>query len=92
MFPGLTDGVGAENFSEEAQRFAIKDSSELYTACDDGKTPFVSAADITAVASRALTDKKPHNNGYRILGPELLTYDEMSYHQPDRKSQLEYQH
>jgi hypothetical protein len=24
-----------------------------------------------------LTDDKPHNCAYRILGPELLTYDEV---------------
>jgi len=30
------------------------------------------------VAFRTLTDDKPHNRAYRILGPELLTYDEVA--------------
>ena len=47
------------------------------TACGDGKIPFVSATDIAAAAFHALTDTKLHNTDYRILGPELLTYDEV---------------
>lgn len=55
----------------------IKDEGKIYTACGDGKIPFVSAADIAAVAFHVLTDTKPHNTDYRVLGPELLTYDEV---------------
>ncbi|KAI4765059.1 NAD(P)-binding protein [Aureobasidium sp. EXF-3400] len=54
----------------------ITQYSKIFTACSDGKIPWVSANDIAAVAFRCLTDKKPHNRAYRILGPELLTYDE----------------
>ena len=43
-----------------------------------GRSPFVSAADVADVAFHALTDMEPHNTDYRILGPELLTYDEVS--------------
>lgn len=56
----------------------IKNESKIYTACGDGKSPFVSAADIAAVAYRALIDETPHNCDYRVLGPELLTYDEVT--------------
>ncbi|EZF27336.1 hypothetical protein H112_00632 [Trichophyton rubrum D6] len=49
-----------------------------FMACGDGKIPFVSAIDIAAVVFRALTDPKSHNCDYRILGPELLTYDEVA--------------
>lgn len=38
----------------------------------------MSAIDIAAVVFRALTDPKSHNCDYRILGPELLTYDEVA--------------
>ncbi|KAF9813954.1 hypothetical protein IEO21_05390 [Rhodonia placenta] len=31
-----------------------------------------------AVAFRTLTDEEPHNTDYRVLGPELLTYDEIA--------------
>lgn len=66
-----------ENFSNYSHQIAIKTEGRIYTACEDGKIPFVSAADIAAVAFHALTDIKPHNTDYRILGPELLTYDEV---------------
>ena len=68
------DGTGSENFLYNA---AIKDESRVYSACGDGKIPFVSATDIAAVAFRALTDEKPHNTSYLIVGPELLTYDQV---------------
>ena len=59
-------------------QITIKEEGKIYTACQDGKIPFVSARDIAAVAFHALTDLKPHNTDYRILGPEFLTYDEVS--------------
>jgi len=71
------NGRAIENLSEEAQRFIIKDTSKIYTACGDGKIPFISTTDIAAVAFKALTDEKSHNNDHRILGPELLTYDQV---------------
>ncbi|MCJ1251585.1 hypothetical protein MMC30_008820 [Trapelia coarctata] len=67
-----------ENLSEEAQRFLIKDTGKIYTACGDGKVPFISTTDIAAVAFKALTDKKSHNTDHTILGPELLTYDQVA--------------
>jgi festuclavine dehydrogenase len=56
---------------------AIKNENKIYSAAGDGKIPFVSADDIARVAFRALTDKKPHNTEHIILGPELLTYDQV---------------
>ncbi|KAL9044799.1 MAG: hypothetical protein Q9214_002088 [Letrouitia sp. 1 TL-2023] len=35
---------------------AIKDVGKIYSACGDGKIPFVSAKDVGAMAFRALTD------------------------------------
>ena len=63
--------------SEQEQLPMIKNESKLYTACGDGKAPLVSAIDIAAVAFQALTDKAPQHCDYRVLGPELLTYDEV---------------
>ncbi|KAI9830056.1 MAG: hypothetical protein M1819_005886 [Sarea resinae] len=65
-----------ENYTEEAARFIVRDQDKIITACGEGQIPFVSASDIAAVAFRTLTDKKPHNTDYRILGPELLTHDD----------------
>ncbi|EED79990.1 predicted protein, partial [Postia placenta Mad-698-R] len=67
-----------ENLSEGIHRATVRDEGNIYTACGDGKISFVSASDIAAVAFRALTDEKPHNTDYRVLGPELLTYDEIA--------------
>ncbi|OCL05249.1 hypothetical protein AOQ84DRAFT_379777 [Glonium stellatum] len=39
---------------------------------------FASAVDIAAVALHTLTDKKLENTGYRIVGPEPLTHDEVA--------------
>ncbi|KAI9794246.1 MAG: hypothetical protein M1816_006172 [Peltula sp. TS41687] len=65
-----------ENFSEQDTYCStIKDESKIYSACGDGKIPFISATDIAAVAFHALTDEKIHETEYRVLGPELLTYD-----------------
>lgn len=68
-----------ENFLEDGPLFLIKKQGKVYTATGNGKAPFVSADDIAAVAYRALTDKKSHNTDYLILGPELLSYDEVRF-------------
>jgi hypothetical protein len=39
--------------------------------------PFVSVADIAAVAFYALTVEKLPSTDYRVLGPELLTHDQV---------------
>lgn len=56
----------------------IRDEDRIVTATGKGKLPFVSADDIAAVAFRALTDKVSHNTDHLILGPELLSYDDVS--------------
>jgi hypothetical protein len=68
-----------ENLSEPGHGHfeTITQYNKLFTACADGKIPWVSAGDIALVAFHALTDEKPHDCAYRILGPELLTYDEV---------------
>lgn len=67
-----------ENFSEWEQVVLIRDESKIYTACGDGKIPFISADDIAAVAFRALTDEKPQYTDYKVLGPELLSYNDIA--------------
>lgn len=73
--------ASAENLSEPGHGHfeTITQHSSLFTACADGKIPWVSANDIAAVAFRCLTDEKPHNRAYRILGPQLLSYDEVCF-------------
>jgi uncharacterized protein YbjT (DUF2867 family) len=66
-----------ENWLEGGHHSTIKGESKIYTACGDGKIPFISATDIAAVAFRALTDTQSHNTDHAVLGPERLTYDEV---------------
>lgn len=66
-----------ENFLEDGLVFLIMEQGKVYTATGNGKAPFVSADDIAAVAYRALTDERSHNTDYLILGPELLSYDDV---------------
>ncbi|EAW09869.1 uncharacterized protein ACLA_040850 [Aspergillus clavatus NRRL 1] len=68
----------SENLTEDGPRQLIRDQGKIYTACGQGKIPFVSATDIAAVAYRALTDPDSHNCDHRVLGPELLTYDDIA--------------
>ncbi|KAI9849499.1 MAG: hypothetical protein M1837_004119 [Sclerophora amabilis] len=67
-----------ENLVEAQFIGTLRDEGKLYTATEDGKIPFVSATDIAAAAFRALIDTKPHNTDHQILGPELLTYDDIA--------------
>ena len=67
-----------ENFTEEQFWHPVKDESRVVSASGDGKIPFVAAEDIAAVAVRALVDEKPHNTDHVVLGPELLSYPEVS--------------
>lgn len=45
----------------------------------DGTVPLISVEDIAAVAFRTLTDPRPHNTEYLLLGPTKLTYDEVRF-------------
>ena len=66
-----------QNFSESFHVGPIREKGKVYSATSNGKVPFISAQDIARVAQRLLTDEKPHNTEYVILGPELLTYDDV---------------
>jgi uncharacterized protein YbjT (DUF2867 family) len=56
-----------------------KTKERIYSACGDGKVPFISAGDIAAVAFHVLTDEKPPQTDYRVLGPELLSHDQVKF-------------
>ncbi|TGO33800.1 hypothetical protein BHYA_0226g00070 [Botrytis hyacinthi] len=57
---------------------SIREESKFVSAMSDGQAPFVSASDIARVAMVALTSKNPPDHDYRVLGPELLNYDEIA--------------
>jgi len=68
----------AENLVEPGLVYTITQLGKIFTACQDGEMPFVSADDIAEVAFRALTNEKSFDRDLRVLGRELLTYDDVS--------------
>ena len=70
--------VRSENLVEPGLEYTITQLGRIFTACQDGEIPFVSADDIAEVAFHALTKEHSFNCDLRILGPELLTYDDVS--------------
>lgn len=67
-----------ENFSQQQHLPTIRDEGKIYSATKAGKIPWVSADDIAAVAYKALTDERSHDTDHLILGPELLSYADVS--------------
>ena len=67
-----------ENFSEQQHLPTIRDNSTIVSAAGDGKISFVSAEDIALVAYHTLVEEKPPNRDYVIVGPELLSHDEVA--------------
>lgn len=67
----------AENLSEHEQLLAIRLENRVYSGSGNGRLAWVSAADIAAVAAKALMNPKSFNTDILILGPELLTYKQV---------------
>ena len=67
-----------QNFSEAQHLAPIRDEGKVYSATKDGLISFIATEDIARVAKHLLTDDKPHNTAYELLGPELLSYADVS--------------
>ena len=63
-----------QNFTGDHPVAAGVRTGEIVTATGAGRVGFVDAADIAAVAARALLDPLPHNTDHLITGPEVLSY------------------
>lgn len=57
----------------------IKVNNEIVTASEDGKMGFISADDIAEVIADALLVEKSYNTDFIIVGPELLSYDQVCF-------------
>ncbi|MEU8841189.1 NAD(P)H-binding protein [Streptomyces roseus] len=57
---------------------SIRDEGAIRTASGQGRVGFIDAADIAAVAVRALTDEKAPNADLILTGPQALSYDEVA--------------
>ena len=66
-----------ENFSEGMHLRTVKEEGKVYSAAGDGKIPWISVEDIAAVGYRALVGQPSLNADPIILGPELLSYDDV---------------
>ncbi len=56
---------------------SIKEKGTIVSASEDGKIGFISADDIAQLAFDALTVAESYNTDKILLGPELLSYDEV---------------
>jgi uncharacterized protein YbjT (DUF2867 family) len=66
-----------DNFLLWQHGATIKNENKIYSACDNGKIPFISANDIARTAFHVLTHSQNYDTSYRLLGPELLTFDQV---------------
>ncbi|KAI9372974.1 Festuclavine dehydrogenase [Aspergillus egyptiacus] len=67
-----------ENLLEDPHLSWIKSENKIYSATGNGKIPFISAYDIARVAFHVLTQWKPREEEYLVLGQELLSYDKVA--------------
>jgi hypothetical protein len=68
----------SENFATN-YRAVIRDYDCIPSVAEDGKVSFVSIDDVVPPACRALLDVQSHNREQVIVGPELLTYDQVRH-------------
>lgn len=68
-----------QNFAgQHPVAMGIRERGEIVTATGQGRVGFVDAADIAAVAARALLDPVPHNTDHLTTGPEALSYADVA--------------
>ncbi|KAH8193533.1 hypothetical protein TruAng_012301 [Truncatella angustata] len=67
--------VPMNKFVDLAKKQGVKRFVLCAGTSADGRIPFISVDDISEVALHALTDEKSYNHDFRVLGPEILTYD-----------------
>lgn len=59
-------------------RAALQARAELFVPAGRGRTSFIDARDVAAVAARALVQKGHGNAAYELTGPEALSYYEVA--------------
>jgi len=59
-------------------RDEIRDFGEVFVPAGDGRTSFIDARDVAAVAVRTLTEPGHVNTAYALTGAEALTYSEVA--------------
>lgn len=57
---------------------SIREESRILSATGAGRIPWVATEDIAAMGHYTLTVSPAPNRDFLVLGPELLTYDDVS--------------
>ncbi|KAH7124669.1 family ergot alkaloid biosynthesis protein [Dactylonectria macrodidyma] len=57
---------------------SIQEENSFYSATGEGKIPWISTVDIAACAFELLTQDEAPNSEYLLLGPELLSYNQIA--------------
>lgn len=65
---------------------SIRDDDEIASSMGDGLAPFVSTRDIAQAAFDCLTVEKLGKQEILVLGPELLTYDDVRIERDKREN------
>ncbi|KAH8599569.1 agroclavine dehydrogenase [Bisporella sp. PMI_857] len=60
------------------QYFSIKNENKIFSAAENAKIPFLSADDVARVACKVFAKERFDKAEYIILGPQLLTYDQVA--------------
>jgi uncharacterized protein YbjT (DUF2867 family) len=77
----ITDGdLTADNLGRNAYLVGATPDGHFETAVPTGRVPFVASEDIARGALKAITEDII-NKDLVVLGPELLTYDEVRAYQ-----------
>ncbi|EFY93694.1 hypothetical protein J3459_017857 [Metarhizium acridum] len=67
-----------DNLSDGFHLKTIREEGTIYSCVRDAKVPFISSFDVGGVAFAVLTQPESPNRDYRIVGPELLTHDDVA--------------
>ncbi|KHN94883.1 nucleoside-diphosphate-sugar epimerase family protein [Metarhizium album ARSEF 1941] len=67
-----------DNLSDGFHLKTIREENTIYSCVGEAKVPFVNSLDVGGVAYAALTQPEPPNKDFRIVGPALLTHDDVA--------------
>lgn len=67
-----------QNFVQEYRLSLLKDNNIIVSAAGDGAAAWVDCEDIAEASARALTEVSPRNGDYMVVGPETLSYGQVS--------------
>lgn len=73
---------GIENFADPNSHThgkTVREENTVYSGTGNGKVPWIAVEDIAACGFQLLTQEEAPNSDYLILGPDYLSYGDVSY-------------